>query len=379
MAERRIYLDYNASTPVAPEALRAMEPLLRDGFGNPSSAHWAGVLAREALEAGRGRVADLLGCTPGEVVLTSGGSEANNAALKGAWFALRERGDHLVTTAVEHLAVLEPCRWLEALGARVTRVPVDAGGRVDPEDVRRSLGPRTVLVSVMHANNEVGTVQPLAEIARYCREAGVLLHTDAAQSVGKIPSRVDELGVDLLSLAGHKLCAPKGVGALYVREGTPLHPLIHGAGHEGGRRAGTESAFLAAGLGAACSLAGGDLGMPRTRELRDRFWVGLQELFGDRVVRNGCTSAVLPNTLHVSFLGRLGSEVLAGLPGVAASTGSACHSGRIHVSHVLQAMGVEPGRAAGAVRWSLGRETTAQEIDTVLEELRRLPRHGRAP
>lgn len=370
--ERQIYLDYNASTPVAPEVLRAMEPLLREGFGNPSSTHWAGRRAREALEAGRSRVAGLLGCAPAEVVFTSGGSEANNAALKGAWFALRDRGDHLVTTAVEHPAVLEPCRWLESLGARVTRLPVDSRGRVDPADVRRALTPATVLVSVMHANNEVGTVQPVAEIARHCRDAGVLLHTDAAQSVGKIPTRVDELGVDLLSVAGHKLYAPKGVGALYVRRGAPLAPLIHGAGHEAGRRAGTESAFLAAGLGAACSLAEADLGMRAARDLRDRFWDGLRGLFGERVVRNGCATGVLPNTLHVSFLGRLGGEVLGALPGVAASTGSACHSGRVHASHVLEAMGSSSERAAGAVRWSLGRETTAEEIDTVLDGLRRL-------
>lgn len=369
MEPTRIYLDYNASTPLAPEVAQAMEPWLAEGFGNPSSTHWAGIPARRALDAARAQVAGLLGCTPSEVVFTSGGSEADNAALKGVWFALREKGDHLVTTRIEHPAVLEPCRWLEGLGARVTRVGVDRFGRVDPDDVRRALTPRTVLVSVMHANNETGTLQPLAELSAVCREAGVLFHTDAAQSVGKIPTRVDALGVDLLAVAGHKLYAPKGVGALYVRRGTPLVPLIHGAGHEGGRRAGTESVLLAAGLGAACEIAGRDPGMDRTRALRDRFWAGVRELFGDRVVRNGHPDHCLPNTLHVSFLGRTGPEVLASLPGVAASTGSACHSGRIQLSATLEAMGVSPEAGAGAVRWSLGRFTTAEEIEAVLVQL----------
>lgn len=369
MEPRRIYLDYNASTPLAPEVAEAMAPWLAEGFGNPSSAHWAGIPARRALDAARAQVAGLLGCTPSEVVFTSGGSEANNAALKGVWFARRERGNHIVTTRIEHPAVLEPCRWLEGLGAEITRVGVDRFGRVDPGDVRRALTPRTVLVSVMHANNETGTLQPLAEIARVCREAGVLLHTDAAQSVGKVPVGVDDLGVDLLSVAGHKLYAPKGVGALYLREGTPFIPLIHGAGHEGGRRAGTESVLLAAGLGAACEVAGRDPGMARTRALRDRLWEGLQERFGDRVVRNGHPEHCLPNTLHVSFLGRTGADVLASLPGVAASTGSACHSGKIQLSATLEAMGVSPEAGAGAVRWSLGRFTTAEEIEAVLAQL----------
>jgi cysteine desulfurase len=368
----RIYLDYNATTPIAPEVAEAMRPLLSEAFGNPSSSHWAGFPARHALERARDQVADLLGCASSEVVFTSGGSESNNAAIKGAWFQLRERGDHIVTTRVEHPAVMEPCRWLEGLGARVSYVPVDGTGRVDPDDIRKVLTRRTVLVTVMHANNEVGTIQPIEDISKICREAGVLLHTDAAQSVGKIPTRVDELGVDLLTVAGHKLYAPKGIGALYLRRATPLTPLIHGAGHEGGRRAGTESALLAVGLGAACQLARGDLGTARVRELRDRLWLGLQEIFGPRVVRNGHPEHCLPNTLHVSFLGRTGAEVLAALPGVAASTGSACHAGAVRISPVLSAMGVSPEGGAGAVRWSLGRFTTREEIDTVLRGLRAL-------
>ncbi|MBI5016243.1 MAG: cysteine desulfurase [Deltaproteobacteria bacterium] len=367
---RRIYLDYNASTPVAPEVAEAMRPFLSEAFGNPSSGHWAGAPAKAALEKARGQIAALLGCGPSEVIFTSGGSEANNAALKGVWFTLKDRGDHIVTTSVEHPAVLEPCRWLEGLGAKVTRVGVDGTGRVDPDEVRRALTPRTVLVSVMHAQNEVGTIQPLAEIAEVCRDAGVLFHTDAAQSVGKIPTRVDDLGVDLLTVAGHKLYAPKGIGALFLRRGTPFTPLVHGAGHEGGRRAGTESALLAVGLGAACELALRDPAAERIAALRDRFWAGLRDLFGSRSLRNGHPLHVLPNTLHVSFLGRTGPEVLAALPEVAASTGSACHAGTVCTSAVLQAMGAGDEAGAGAVRWSLGRYTTEEEVDEVLGRLR---------
>jgi cysteine desulfurase len=234
-----IYLDYNASTPIAPEVQAAMLPLLETAYGNPSSGHWAG----------------LLGASPDEIVFTSGGSEANNLALKGSFFALRERGEHIITEATEHPAVLQPLAFLERLGASVTRLPVDGTGRVDPEAVRRAITPRTVLVSVMHANNETGTLQPIKVIGTIAREHGIRFHTDAAQSVGKLPTKVDDLGVDLLSIAGHKLYAPKGIGALYVRRGTALEPLIHGAGHEAGRRAGTESVLMAAALGAACELA----------------------------------------------------------------------------------------------------------------------------
>jgi cysteine desulfurase len=270
---------------------------------------------------------------------------------------------------VEHPSNLGPCGFLERQGARVTYLPVDGTGLVDPDDVRHAICPDTMLISIMHANNEVGTIQPIEACARIAREHGILFHTDAAQSVGKIATRVDELGVDLLSIAGHKLYAPKGVGALYVRAGTTLEPLIHGAGHEGGRRAGTESAVLAAGLGAACVLAGDLAPMERVRKLRDGFWTALQARFGNRVVLNGHPEQRLPNTLNVSFVGRIGADVVAAMDGVAASTGSACHAGRIELSPVLAAMGVAPEIGSGAVRLSLGRATRDEEISEVVERL----------
>ncbi len=369
---KQVYLDYNASTPMAPEVAEAMRPFLQKHFGNPSSHHWAGEPAKAALEAARAQVANLLGCEPSEIVFTSGGTEANNHALKGAFFALRQRGHHIVTTQIEHPAILQPCRFLKTLGAEITLLPVDGAGQVNPEDVRRAITPRTVLVSVMQANNEVGTIQPLDEIARITRERGVWLHTDAAQSAGKITTRVSDLGVDLLTVAGHKLYAPKGVGALYVRQGIVLEPLLHGAGHESGRRAGTENVLLNVALGAACELAAGELEFRRVRPayLRDYLYLGLRELLGDRLRLNGHPTERLPNTLNVSFMGRIGSEVLELLEGVAASTGSACHSDRREVSPVLRAMGVSEEACLGAVRFSVGRETTHEELDRVLSLVR---------
>jgi cysteine desulfurase len=369
MQEERIYLDFNATTPIAPEVAAAINQALAEPFGNPSSEHWAGVPARQAVEKARTQVAALVHCTSDEVVFTSGGSESNNHALKGAFFAEGGRGGHIITTQVEHPAVLHPCRFLERLGASVTYLPVDRFGRVDPEDVRRAITPRTILISVMHANNEVGTLQPISEIARLARERGILCHTDAAQSAGKMPVAVDELGVDLLSLGGHKLYAPKGVGALYVRKDACLEPLIHGAGHESGRRAGTESILLDVALGAACELAQSWLGMESIRQLRDHFWELLQTRFGERVVLNGHPTERLPNTLNVSFVGKVGSTILSGLKDVAASTGSACHSGSVDLSPVLKAMQVPPEIGMGAIRFSLGRTTTREEIEQVVSRL----------
>jgi cysteine desulfurase len=360
-----IYLDYNATTPVDPAVAEAMQPYILYHYGNPSSTHAYGQATREAVESARARIAALLGCTAAEIVFTSGGSESNNTVLKGVAYTHRHRGNHIITSAIEHPATINPCRFLEQQGLRVTYLPVDRTGMVDPDDVRKAITPRTLLISIMHANNEVGTLQPIAEISRIARAHGVLMHTDAAQSVGKIPTLVDELGVDFLSVAGHKLYAPKGIGVLYMRTGCTLEPLIHGAGHEAGRRAGTENVIFAVGLGKACEVALADL--PRyqreVRQLRDFFWQEIEKRFGDRVVLNGHPEQRLPNTLHVNFRGIIGAELLEKMPALAASTGSACHAGEVSLASVLEAMQIPPELGMGAVRFSLGRYTTRQEIE----------------
>lgn len=365
--DQRIYLDFNASTPLAPEVVKAITPFLTDAYGNPSSPHWAGAPAKVALERARGQVADLLGSRPEEIVFTSGGTEANNHALCGVFFALKDRGNHLITSSVEHPAVRKPLEFLRRFGAEITVLPVNEHGRVDPEAFQRAITPQTILVSVMHANNETGTLQPIEEISRIARKAGVLVHTDAAQSVGKIPTRVDDLGVDLLSVAGHKLYGPKGIGALYVREGTPLEPFLRGAGHEGGRRAGTENVALAVGLGAACAVSTQWVASEAIRKLRDRFEDELKSTLGASISINGFGAPRLPNTSNVNFIDQRGSDVLARLPGIAASTGSACHAGSIELSPVLAAMGTPPKEGMGAVRFSLGRTTTWEELRWVLD------------
>jgi len=370
-----IYLDHNASTPIAPSVAAAMRPLLETGFGNPSSGHWASRPAKAALEHARSDVAALLGAEPDEIVFTSGGSEANNLALKGSYFTLRGERNHFITQVTEHPAILKPLAFLQSLGAEVTYLPVDGYGRVDPDEIRRAITPRTALITIMHANNETGTIQPIEEIGSIAREHGVRFHTDAAQSIGKIATHVDDLGVDLLSVAGHKLYAPKGIGALYVRRGIALEPLIHGAGHESGRRAGTESALLAIGLGEASVLARDLAPMHDVRALRDRFWQALQQRFGNSIQLNGHPEHRLPNTLNVCFVGQVGADLLARLDDVAASTGSACHAGRVELSPVLAAMRVSEEAGMGAIRFSLGRGTTPTEIDAVIAQLAALPAH----
>jgi cysteine desulfurase len=372
MISNRIYLDFNASTPIAPEVAEAMKPFLSQHFGNPSSLHWAGEPAREAIEHARRQVADLLQCHPGEIVFTSGGSESNNHAIKGVFYALRKKGNHIVTTQIEHPAILNPCHFLEKIGAEVTYVGVDQYGRVDPEDIEKAITSKTILITVMHANNEVGTIQPIEEISKIAKERRVFFHTDAAQSVGKIPAKVDDLGVDLLSIAGHKIYAPKGVGALYIREGTPIEPLIHGAGHESGRRAGTENVLLVVGLGKACEIAKKYLTDDKVRDLRDRFWELLQKNFGSGIFLNGHPIYRLPNTLNVSFVGKVGGEILSQLDGVAASTGAACHSGSVELSPVLKAMSIPPEVGMGAIRFSLGRSTTSEELGWVIQLLKKI-------
>jgi cysteine desulfurase len=373
-----IYLDYNATTPIDSAVRDAMLPYLSEHFGNPSSTHIYGKTAHEAVDRARREVADLLGAKPDEIIFTSGGTEASNHALKGVvfaklrgWFGRWAKGAHIITSSIEHPATVQPCEFLKRLGCAITVVPVDRQGLVDPDGVRRAITRGTTLISIMHANNEVGTLQPIREIARIARERGVLVHTDAAQSVGKVGVNVNDLGVDLLSVAGHKVYAPKGVGVLYVRKGVSLESLLHGAGHESGRRAGTENVPYLVGLGTACTLARTLLpqAAQRLQDLRDRLWERLRAGLGERVVLNGHPTLRLPNTLNVNLVGCVGADLLQATPEIAASTGSACHEGRIDQSPVLCAMGVPPELGKGAVRLSVGRFTTEDEIDRAAEVL----------
>ena len=366
-----IYMDYNGSAPLHPAARAAMVPFLDIGQGNPSAGHWASDPAREAIEAARADVAGLIGAAPAEIVFTSGGTEANATAIMGAFEGARASGGHVITSAIEHDAVLRPIRHLRKRGVAVTVVPVDEFGIVNPDDVRKAIRSDTRLISVMAANNETGSLQPVADVAAIARAHGVPMHTDAAQAVGKTVAEVASLGVDFLSLAGHKFGGPKGIGALYVRHGMRFSPLIMGGRQEYGRRAGTESALLAAGIGAAARAAVNcDHGKVRT--LRDEFWASLQARFGTQIVLNGHLEHSVPNTLNVSFPGRVGAEILAAMPHVAATTGSACHAGCIDMSHVLIAMGKSVDVGLGTIRFSLGAGNTTDEIEAVVAELGRV-------
>ncbi len=377
-----IYLDYNATTPIDPRVAEAMLPYIYRHYGNPSSGHAYGAAARDAVDTARGQVAEMLGCRPEEVVFTGGGSESNNYAVKGAALAYRSRGNHIITSSIEHPAVTEVCGYLESKGFRVTYLPVDEYGLVDAKQVEEAVTPETVLISIMHANNEVGTVEPLAEIAEVARARGVLLHTDAAQSIGKVPVRVDDLGVDMLSVAGHKLYAPKGVGALYIRGGVQLEKFIHGAGHEMNRRAGTENVIHIVGLGVACAMVREELSTfgKHMREVRDRLEQGVLRRFPGAARVNGHPEKRLPNTSSIGFKGLEANAVLDRMASsVAASAGSACHSGSVSVSSVLKAMNVPLEYAMGTIRFSVGRYTSVQEIDRALDEIgRALDEIGRA-
>jgi cysteine desulfurase len=360
-----IYLDYNATTPHDPEVIAAMRPFLEEEFGNPSSGHLYAVKPRQALSTARRQAAALLNCSPDEIIFTSGGTEANNWAIIGTAHALRDRGRHLVTSAFEHPAVLNVCAFLEKAGFEITYLPGDEFGRVDVADVQAALRPDTILITIMHANNEVGTLQPIAAIAALARSRGIRVHTDAAQSLGKIPVDVSESGIDLLSMAGHKLYAPKGVGALYIRKGLKLEALMHGAGQEMGRRAGTENILEIVGLGKACEIAARDLEKNRRhmQEMRDRLHTAITS--GLKEVRlNGHPERRLPNTLSLSFRDLEANRILEAIGlEVAASAGAACHSDRIEISHVLKAMAVPEEWAKGTLRLTTGRMTTAAEID----------------
>lgn len=368
-----VYLDYNATTPLDPRVTNAMLPYLTDFFGNPSSSHRYGETPRRALAEARAQVAALIGARAGEIVFTGSGSEANLLALRGAVLASGHPRPHLITQMTEHPAVLETCRALERLhGARLTVLPVDGDGLVDPAALTDALDEDTVLVSVMAANNETGTLQPIAELAALTHRHGALFHCDAAQGAGKIPLDVAELGVDLLTVVGHKMYAPKGIAALYVRDGIQLEPVVYGGGQEHGLRAGTENVALAVALGRAAQLAAGELAdgaSGRITALRDELHRHLADALQGRVRLNGPERGRLPNTLNVSFDGALGHELLAAAPQIAASTGSACHSGTHTASPVLTAMGLDTPRALGALRLSLGRWSTPQDIKTAADAL----------
>jgi cysteine desulfurase len=367
-----IYLDHNATTPLDPQALEAMLPWLRERWGNPSSPHRFGHDARAAVEAARQRIAGSVGCQPSELVFCSSGTESDNLALRGAARALRHRGDHIVTTAIEHHAVLHTCRALAREGFRVTFLPVDPDGVVDLDALQASLGPETILVSVMHANNDTGVVQPVEEVAALARERGVTFHTDAVQSAGKLAVRPGELGADLVTFSAHKLYGPKGVAALYVRAGTPLTPVTTGGAHERGLRAGTENVAGIVGFAEAAARAFDGLAAecPRVGALRDRLEEQvLATVPGVRV--NGAAATRVPNTSSLSFQGIDGESIVLGLDvrGFCASTGSACSTGDPEPSHVLLAMGLSAREAQGSIRLSLGRATREEDVEATVAAL----------
>ena len=375
-----IYLDYNGTTPHDPAVIEAMRPFLETEFGNPSSTHWYGIKPKQAVEQARRQVANLLHCGPDEIIFTSGGTESNNHAIRGIADALRDKGRHIITSRFEHPAVLEVCRYLERYGFETTYLPVGGDGIVDPDDVRKAIRTDTILVTIMHANNEVGTIQSIPEISRVAHDHGIALHTDAAQSVGKIPVDVELLGVDLLSVAGHKVYAPKGVGALFVRRNSEIETFCHGAGQERGRRAGTENVLEIVGLGKACEIAGRQLehSMQHLQHLRDRLHETLiAEL--EMLRLNGHPNRRLPNTLSLGFKDMEANRLLEeiGLE-VAASAGAACHADTVELSHVLEAMSVPVDWAKGTLRFSVGRMTTEAEIDraaaVVIAAVRKLQR-----
>jgi len=366
-----IYLDYNASTPVAPQVLQEMLPYLKEKFGNPSSSHPYGVACKAGIEQARERVAALLGCEASEIIFTSGATESNNMVIKGVAESA-PKGSHIIASRIEHPAVLEPCGYLEHHGHAVTYLRVDKHGLVDPADLEQAITPKTSLITIMHANNEVGTIQDIKILSGIAASRGVLFHTDAAQSVGKVRVRVEDLGVDFLTIAGHKFYAPKGIGALYIKKGSKLPPMMHGAGHEHGLRPGTENAAFIVGLGAACVIASQimDTEGPRQIKLGQRLFNGLKNT-GLKVHLNGHPEKKLPNTWNISFEGFDSIAVMEALTGIAVSPGAACHGSTVNASPVLVAMGTDPVLARGAIRFSLGRETTEAEIDIVIETLKR--------
>lgn len=367
---RTIYLDYNATTPIAPEVAEAMKPYIEECFGNPSSLHQYGIQARKAVERAREQVAQFLGCRPYEIIFTSGGTESNNHAIAGIALAHKYKGNHIITSSIEHPSVLEVCRYLEQNGFEVTYLPVDETGLIDVSELEKAIRPETIFITIMHANNEVGTIQPIEEISQVAKQHGLIFHSDAVQSAGKIPIKVDSLGVDLLSIAGHKLYGPKGIGALYIRENTKINPLIMGAGQERGLRAGTENVAFVVGLGKACEIADRELErhFAHTKEMRDRLYEGLLEKL-DNVKLNGHPSKRLPNTLSISFKGVEAGAILSELTDIAASAGAACHYDTSKISHVLSAMKIPVEFAMGTIRFSTGKMTTPEEVESAVKRI----------
>jgi len=372
---RRIYLDYAATTPTHPEVVEAMLAYLSDVFGNPSSIHSFGQEAKAVVEESRDKIAALVGARSEEIVFTSGGTEADNFAIKGIAYANEGKGNHIITTTIEHPAVMETCKFLQKRGFEVTYLPVDSYGLVDPQDVKKAISDKTILISVMHANNEVGTIEPIAEIGKIAREKGIYFHTDAVQAVGHIPVKVDELGIDLLAMSAHKLYGPTGVGALYIRKGAKLIPFMHGGEQERRRRAGTENVPAIVGFGKAAEIAQGEIETEAKRliYLRDKLIKGLVEQI-EHIRLNGHPTQRLPNNVNVSIEFVEGESMLLNLDleGIAASTGSACSSSSLEPSYVLLAMGLSHELAHGSLRFSLGRETTEEDIARVLEVLPRI-------
>lgn len=369
---RRIYLDHNATTPLRPEVLEVMLSYYKNVFGNASTIYSFGQEARKAVDDAREALACLIGAEPKEIVFTSGGTEADNFALKGVASALKGKGGHIVISSIEHHAVLFTCKYLEKMGKKITYLPVDKYGWLDPERVKEAITNQTILISIIHANNEIGTIEPIAEIGKIARTCGVYFHTDAVQTVGKIPINVNELGIDLLSLSAHKFYGPKGVGALYIRKGTKIHPLIHGGEQERKRRAGTENVPCIVGLGEAAKIASKEMKQEysHVKDLRDKLENKIKDNI-DYIRLNGHRTERLPSTSNISFEFIEGESLILNLDlkGIAASTGSACASGSLEPSHVLLAIGVPPAIAQGSIRFSLGRDNQKEDIDYTVENL----------
>ena len=365
-----IYLDNNATTPIDKTVADAMLPFIFENYGNPSSTHTMGLSAKNAIIQSRQQVADLLNCCADELVFTGSGSEANNTILKGVAEAYQSKGRHIITSQIEHPSIMATCQYLEQSGFQITYLPVNREGFVELEQLRNALTAETILVTIMHSNNETGTLQPIRLMAELCKDNDILFHTDASQSIGKVPIDIAALDVDFLTLAGPKLYAPKGIGAFFIKNGINIPSLIHGAGHEGGRRAGTENVIFIVGLGKACEIAAKTLQSQQILQLSQYFYQQLKNTFEDKIQLNGCFEQRLPNTLNISFLGHTSAEIMGELDGVAVSAGSACHAGATEISAVLKAMGLSQQAGVGAIRFSLGKYTSKADIDSVIQKLR---------